>query len=234
MEFTQTIRALGNWLIPHRCIQCANALPMDSHPCCEQCYAGLPFQHHCCQRCGQVFTAEQDYCGRCLVSPPPFDGCFCPFRYKPPISEQIQRFKYSQRPELAHTLSKLLFTEIRANQLEIPELLIPAPMHISRLRERGYNQALLLTKHLSALLNIPYSNKIIEKHRATPAQAGLSLKHRKKNLRGSFRLRSSIAAKNVVIVDDVFTTGSTATEITKILKRNGVDYIRIWGLAHTV
>lgn len=222
-----------NWLVPKRCFACAVEIAANSHPCCDACYATLPFQSECCQRCGQVFSANQDCCGRCLSAPPPFDACFCAFRYESPIKEQIQRFKYSEKPELADTLAKLLQAEIASNQLELPDLLIPVPIHIGRLRERGYNQAWLITQHLGRLIDIPYSNTIVEKHKSTPAQATLSLAARKKNNRGSFRLKSPTSARSIAIIDDVFTTGSTAAEIANILKTNGVDYVQIWGVAHT-
>ena len=222
-----------NWLVPKRCLACGVEIEANAHPCCDACYSTLPFQSGCCQRCGQVFAADKDYCGRCLSATPPFDACFCAFRYESPIKEQIQSFKYSEKPELANTIAKLLYAEIISNQLELPDLLIPVPVHISRLRERGYNQAWLITRHLAKLIDTPCSNTIIEKHKLTPAQATLSLAARKKNNRGSFRLKSPTSVRSIAIVDDVFTTGSTAAEIAKILKRNGLEYVQIWGVAHT-
>jgi len=107
-------------------------------------------------------------------------------------------------------------------------------MHFNRLRKRGFNQSLLLTKAISRLTNIPYSANIVSKCKATSPQANLSLSLRRKNLKGSFNLKEKTKAKHVVIVDDVVTTGSTAAEITKILKRNGVDYVQVWGIAQKV
>ena len=148
-----------------------------------------------------------------------------------------------------------MFTEIQANAIELPELLIPVPMHISKLRQRGYNQSLLLTQQLSKLTQVPYDRKLLKKTKITPAQAELSLKKRQNNLRGSFEFigHRSVKAKSLIknwtfvtndkaesvpnhvaIVDDVFTTGATASEIAKILNRNGVNYIQIWGIAHTI
>jgi ComF family protein len=228
------INTIFSWIIPRRCINCAAHLNNADHPCCPSCYEHLPFQFHCCRQCGQALGAELDYCGRCLESPPTFDACFCPFRYESPVSDQIQKFKYAEKPETAKALARLLSAEIQANNISKPDLLIPVPMHISRLRARGFNQSLLLTKELSKLLSIPYAHNIIEKHRATPAQAKLGLKQRKVNLKGSFRLRSAPTAKNIAIIDDVFTTGSTAEEIAKILKKNGVSYVHLWGIAHTI
>ena len=224
-----------NWLIPRRCQQCDCVVEAEwrNFLVCRSCYAQLPFQEHSCQRCGQVFAAQQDSCGRCLLSPPPFDACFCPFQYQQPISGAIQRLKYQDQPELADRLARALAFEIEQQEITKPELLIPVPVHLSRLRARGFNQSLLLTKRLSQLLNTPYSNQIIQKHRATPAQAQQTLAQRQINVRGSFKLGKLTTAKHIAIIDDVFTTGATASEITKVLKRNGVNYVQVWGLAHT-
>jgi len=248
-----------NWLVPRVCIGCKRELAQDNHPCCRSCYATLPFQSHCCDHCGQSYSGNTDYCGRCIGKPPPFDACFCPFRYEAPVDQQIKAFKYHARPELAKTLAKLLFIEIQANALEMPELLIPVPMHISKLRQRGYNQSLLLTQQLSKLMELPYDRQLLRKPKVTPAQADLTLKQRQSNLRGSFefieqpikknqfliknlifinkkRAKTKVRSmpKHVAIVDDVFTTGATASEIANVLKRNGVDYVQIWGIAHTI
>lgn len=234
IQFSDSLRNSLNWLIPRKCISCQRTAAQENHPCCVDCYEELPFQPHCCSQCGQVFAVDADFCGRCLAKPPPFDACFCPFEYEEPISGQIRDFKYNQRPELAKSLAQLLAREIDSNAIEKPDLIIPVPLHISRLRERGYNQSALLAKALGRLLSVPVDTNVIGKHRPTAPQAQLTFKQRANNLKGCFEQKMSISANSVVILDDVFTTGATAAEIAKILKRNGVDYVEIWGLAHTV
>lgn len=220
-------------LIPY-CFACNTQLINNDYPYCEACYSQLPFQQHICAQCGQQLAQGQDYCGMCLTKPPNFDACFCPFEYIEPIKSQICAFKYNDRPELAQALAQIMAQEIKDNGLEMPDLLIPVPMHTSKLRKRGYNQASLIAKKLGQLLDIEVANNIIEKHIATPAQAELSLVQRRKNLKRSFKLKNKITSKHVAIVDDVFTTGTTTEEIAKILKRNGVDYCQVWGVAHSV
>jgi ComF family protein len=124
--------------------------------------------------------------------------------------------------------------ELVESNFEPPDALIAVPMHISRLRERGYNHSTLIAQHLSKTLKIPLLRHTLIKSKATTAQAKQSLQQRKKNLIGSFKVKKIIHAKNVAIVDDVVTTGSTADEIAKILKKNGVDYVQVWGIAHTL
>lgn len=224
----------GNWLLPPTCSACQSTISDLDYPFCNNCYTTLPFQRYGCGKCGQVFAANQDYCGRCISKPPPFDECFCPYQYASPISEQIRDFKYHQRPELARPLAQILAREILANQLDLPDLLVPVPMHLSRLANRGYNQSVRLAQELGRILDIEANHKLlIKKHKTTP-QAKLTLKQRSTNLKGSFSIKRSIQASRVAIIDDVVTTGATAAEIAKILKRNGVDYVQVWGIAHTV
>ncbi|MBX2848254.1 MAG: ComF family protein [Acidiferrobacterales bacterium] len=230
--FKNTIGKTFDWALPKTCILCNKPVSQDC-PVCEYCYPNLPCERSACIKCGTPFSAELDYCGRCIDDPPVFDRCFCAFEYKYPIDQQIKRFKYAERPELARDIALLLAKEIKNHQLERPDLLIPVPMHISKLRNRGFNQALELTKYLSLLLKIPYKKSIIVKHLATTPQAQLALNQRKNNIKGCFSYKKTTTAKHVAIIDDVITTGSTMAEITKILKRNGVDYIQVWGVAHT-
>lgn len=236
MNFTlyNKARQALNWLLPKRCLQCARVIENTQGHVCHTCYPELPFQSHYCHRCGQNSSANTDYCGHCINTPPAFDHCFCPFKYESSIKELICKLKYRERPELAKTAATLLKNELIEHNFERPDALIAVPMHISRLRERGYNHSALITQNLSKALDIPRLYNTLSKSRKTKPQAQQSLKQRKKNLKGSFELIKKIQIKSVAIVDDVVTTGSTADEIAKILKKNGVDYVQVWGLAHTL
>ena len=236
MNFTlyNMARQAINWFLPKRCLSCQDTLSHDTGSVCEPCYPHLPFQYHYCSQCGQNYSAHTDYCGHCLASRPSFDHCFCPFRYEACIKDLICTLKYRQRPELAKAAASLLMGELIESDFEPPDALIAVPMHLSRLRERGYNHSTLIAQHLSKTLNIPLLKGTLRKSRRTKPQATQSLKQRKKNLAGSFSLIKTINAKNIAIIDDVVTTGSTAEEIAKILKKNGVDYVQVWGIAHTL
>ena len=223
-----------SWLLPSRCLQCKSAIKSNTGPICTSCYTELPFQGNNCARCGQRYSSGHDYCGRCLSSPPSFDQCFCPFEYKSGIKDLICSIKYREKPSLAKAAAQLLAREITENDIELPQAIIPVPMHVKRLRSRGYNHANLIAKQLSLILDIEYIDDLIAKTKPTPAQAGLSLKKRQTNLKNSFKLTKSTKFSRIAIIDDVMTTGATAEEIAKILKKNGVDYIQVWGIAHTL
>jgi len=235
MDFTlnNLLNASINWLFPHQCTICKTTSLSKTELFCSACYPTLPFRPSTCHQCGQQIIAGQDYCGPCLTNPPYFDHCFCPFSYSGEIKSLIQDFKYHDKPELAHLLAHLLIKELKDHDIELPELLIPTPSHISRLRSRGYNQSLLLSQKLSVQLAIPMSTDSVIKHKKTHAQANLSTKQRLNNIKNCFQIKHPIQAKSVAIIDDVVTTGATVNEIAKILKKNGVDYIQIWGLSHT-
>lgn len=220
-------------LLPRSCLVCSKNLYTDRHGCCLSCYEKLPFQTNACNICGQQFNAPSDICGRCIESPPIFKRCFCAFSYQAPIREMIKSFKYQQQPALAKVLAKLLFQEIFDHQLDLPEALIPVPMHKSRLRQRGYNQAQLIANELAKLTNIKVDNSLLTKQSSGPPQASLSRNQRKTAVRGSFLASSKIPYSSVAIIDDVVTTGATISEITKILQQKGVDSIQVWAIAHT-
>ena len=232
-------KSLLNFLLPQQCYQCQtifNTPPAlnTRYPYCQDCYLSLPFTRHTCQQCGLAISASQDYCGQCLSAPPPFDYCFCAFAYEAPIRAHICDFKYNQKPQLSQALASMLAREIIEHELERPELLIPVPMHLSKLRSRGYNQATLLAQQLGKILDIPVAINLLHKHKTTPAQVELSWNQRKKNLRNAFSLTAPVPAKHVAVVDDVFTTGTTCSEIANILTQSNVEYCQVWGLAHTL
>ncbi len=223
-----------SWLLPQHCLQCKLAIKPNLGPVCTHCYVELPFQSNNCRQCGQRYSSSHEYCGRCLNSPPSFDRCFCPFEYKSGIKELICNIKYREKPSLAKAAAQLLAKEIVEQGIELPQAVTPVPMHVKHLRSRGYNHSNLIARHLSRILDITYIENIATKTKATSTQAGLSLKKRKTNLKNSFKVIRNIDFKHIAIIDDVMTTGATAEEIAKILKKNGVDYIQVWGIAHTL
>lgn len=222
-----------NWLAPHKCFGC-EAIIETPKPFCEACYIELPFQHNACGQCGQAFARKTDYCGRCISEPPYYDSCLCPFEYQTPISDLICALKYNDKPELAKKIGLMLADEIIQSESPLPEAILPVPIHTSRLRSRGFNQAKLIAVTVGNELGIPVINNAVIKRKATPPQAQQSLSIRKNALNNCFEVKHKINAQHLAIIDDVVTTGSTVNEIAKTLKKNGVDYIQVWAVAHTL
>ena len=112
-----------------------------------------------------------------------------------------------------------------------PQCIIPVPLHISRYQQRGYNQVIELATYLHRRLNLPLRLDLLERIRATAEQAGLSRTERRRNLRRAFRTTGSQLPDHVALLDDVITTGSTVNEAALTLRKAGVGYIEVWGLA---
>jgi ComF family protein len=181
--------------------------------------------------------APAPLCGECLQREPPFDAAFAPFVYGHPLDLLVTKLKFGRSLAAGRVLSEL-WLEAMAEALPTrPDLLVPVPLHPSRLRERGYNQALELTRPLARALRIPLADTLLSRTKATAAQANLDAKARRKNLRGAFAfdgaaLNGTRPAKlHVALIDDVMTTGTTLRECARVLKRAGVARVDIWALA---
>jgi ComF family protein len=125
----------------------------------------------------------------------------------------------------------LLWGESQAPR-DLPGAIVPVPLHPSRLRKRGYNQALELAKPLAKRLGIPVSREVLHRTRATHAQTELTAIQRRRNVRGAFAVNiDGNAPEHVAVLDDVFTTGATLAECACVLKRAGVQRVDVWALA---
>lgn len=202
---------------------------------CPDCTQDLPHNRNACLRCALPLPAEGsgDICGACLKKPPIQDRTFAPFRYQSPLDHLLGRFKYQGSLSHGRLLGELLARALRASGTPLPELIIPAPMHADRLRERGLNQAAELARRVGEQLDIPWRHDLLLKHRPTETQRGLTRQERRRNLKGSFVCRGPLPWRHVALLDDVITTGATAEEMARTLKRAGVEEISVWAVART-
>lgn len=202
------------------------------HPTlCDSCHQDLPYNRFPCPGCGIPMSLEQKRCGRCLRHPMPFDGVFIPFRYTPPLDRLLLDFKFNAGFHLGELMGRLFAEALAERQQPLPNLLIPVPLHPKRLRQRGFNQALLLAKTISRRFAIPIHTGLCQRIAATQSQARLEAKARKKNLRGAFHCAHASDIDRVAIIDDVLTTGATQAELCRCLKRSGVKQVEAWALA---
>ena len=163
---------------------------------------------------------------------PPFDSLRAPWLYRESTAELIRLLKFQQKLAAGRTLG-LLLAQALESEREMPQLLLPVPLHSQQLRERGFNHAAEITRSLSRALGIPWSTRLLSKQRPTAPQHGLNRRERLKNLRNAFHFQQHGDLHHVAVVDDVVTTGSTATEIARLLKRAGVEKVSIWAVART-
>jgi len=232
---------LINLVYPRLCIACRQSLPdtKPSDPLCPACRHRIqlnrpPF----CRQCGRPITSfRRIYCPPCQLEILPFDRAWSATIYDETMRHLIHLFKYGNKTALRHTWAEILTEFISSYHLPIKDfdLLVPVPLHRSRLRQRGYNQADLLTNIIARQYQIPSTNQIIFRCRNTQNQARLSPKERWTNLQGAFKIKksSSLINKNILIIDDLLTTGATTSGMASLLKQAGAAHVSLLTLAVT-
>lgn len=216
-------------LLRWTCVACGG--PARQADLCEDCTASLPRLHTCCPRCAQPLTVAAPACGRCLLRPPLFDQAWAAWRYAEPLDRLIQRFKLGGKlatgRALAETCARLL-----GARGDLPQLLVPVPLHPLRHRQRGFDQALELARVLGRSLRIPVAAKALQRVLDTPTQTGLNRRQRRSNMRRAFALGELPAQlRHVALVDDVLTTGATANACARVLRKAGLQRVEVWALA---
>jgi ComF family protein len=224
LRLPKEVASPGGW--PQDCALC---LAPGSDTLCAACVNALPWLGRACARCA-LPLANGDVCGACAVHAPAFDGARSCFEYRFPLDRLVQRFKFGADLALGRWLAGCM-----ARMLcdERPDLLLVPPLARSRLRERGFNQALELAKTLSRALHVRLHSTGLVRVRETQPQASLDRAERARNLRGAFRCEATVAGLHVALVDDVMTTGATAHEIARVLKDRGTARVSIWTVART-
>ena len=202
------------------CVSCRKQLPRNFHPC-SCCALPLPAGH------------ESMLCGNCATNAPLFQRIYAPFLYQPPMDHLVRGLKFHQQLANSRTLGKLLADYLRQQDYRPPQLILPVPLHKRQLRERGFNQSAELAHQLARELRLAWSTRLLHKTRHTRPQHGLDRAQRVKNLRRCFQFDNPYGLTHVALLDDVVTTGSTANEITRTLKRQGVETVQVWALART-
>lgn len=201
---------------------------------CAGCEADLPRQEQACERCALplagVFATGLE-CGGCQRRPPPFDRALCAFDYAFPVDRLLQALKFRGALLYGRVLGELLAARIEAEARSLPALMVPMPLHRSRLGERGFNQAYEIARPIARRLGLPLDAGCVTRLRATREQTRLDARERRVNLRGAFAARAAAWPAHVAIIDDVLTTGSTAGELARTLKRAGVRQVEVWCVA---
>jgi ComF family protein len=175
---------------------------------------------------------EGRVCGECLKTPPPYDRAIAALRYEFPADELIQALKYQGRLELAPVLADFLARALA--HAPRPDRLLPMPLFPARARARGFNQAVEIARPLARRLDIPLDTTSLERVRDTEPQARLSAAERRRNVRGAFVCRETVAGLHVALVDDVMTSGATLTEAALAVRRAGAAEVSLWVVARAL
>ncbi|MGI8560905.1 MAG: ComF family protein [Luteimonas sp.] len=225
---------LGRLVCPPRCLVCTEA-GAEGRDLCASCAAALPWNRHACRRCALPLAGpvpdhaagDAPVCGACLQRPPPLDAVHAACVYAFPVDRLLPRFKFHRDLAAGRLLAQHMAEAFAP--LPRPDALLPIPLHRSRLRARGYDQALELARPLGRALGLPVLDDALLRHRATAQQSRLDARQRQRNLRGAFVLsqRPALPA-HVALVDDVMTTGATLHAAAAVLRRAGVVRVEAW------
>jgi ComF family protein len=177
-------------------------------------------------------TVDAMLCGECLCNPPPFRQIFAPFIYQPPVRDWISQFKYQRALHWGRWLGIALGQAVQAQQLTA-DLIVPVPLHATRLCQRGFNQSAELAHWVSQQVQIPWRTNILQRIHQGADQQGLSRRERQRNMRRQFRVLQTPAEQSIALLDDVVTTGATARAAAQALRRAGVPRVAVWAVART-
>lgn len=226
-QLAQCITLLGYLLLAPRCLVCGErGLPRQD--LCAVCTQALPWNNSSCNACGLPMPFASARCGHCQRTPPAFTRVRAVFRYEFPVDRLLPRFKFHGDLAAGALLAELMASTLPGDDL--PQALVPVPLHPARLRERGYDQARELARALGARLRVPVL-PLLARPVATAAQTRLGAAARRQNVRAAFRCRAGPLPSHVALVDDVMTTGATVHECADVLRHAGVARIDVWVVA---
>jgi ComF family protein len=232
------INGLINLIYPARCIVCKRyILDKDKQKfICDLCQSTIkknipPF----CKYCSRHIDDGSSICKECKDKTFYFDEAFSSCVYEDPLREIIHQFKYNGKDYLGRFLAGLLIEFINTYKLPMKDFdfIIPIPLYPSKLRQREYNQALILAEYIAKEFKLKLLKDALYKIRNTPAQAELDSQQRWKNISDCFRVNPKISLKdkNILLIDDILTTGATTSEAAKTLKSKGARKVTVLVLA---
>lgn len=221
---------LIDWIYPRHCVLCDCLLGKKERYLCKSCGKVFPqpIQEPRCMKCGKSLQQEEkEYCYDCSKNEQEFTRGIGIFQYRDSLKDAVMRFKFKERREYGEFLGKLMCVYGKKFVMRIqPEVIIPVPIHKKKAAMRGYNQAEELAKIISKGFSIPIQTNLVLRKKFTKAQKELNRKERRKNLQEAFEVDPAMGKyKKVLIVDDIYTTGSTINAIAGKLKKVGVEEV---------
>lgn len=239
MNVKAMLRFVTDYALPPRCPACGTIVGGD-HQFCLDCWGKLDFAGDpCCASCQLPLpdgALEGDQCGPCLAEAPPFDGVRAAVIYNEASAAIATRFKYGRRTGHAQLIAKSLHNQLPDDAGEW--LFLPVPLHASRLWQRGFNQSLLIAKHLARPIGGTVEAETLVRRKRTRPLRGMSPKQRAAEVKAVFAInpthKPNVKGKKIILVDDVFTTGATARACAKLLKRSGAESVIVFCWARVV
>ena len=218
-------------VFPRRCPVCDDAVAYGEGLVCDECRSSLSLiTEPYCIKCGRPVRDEtRRMCPGCSKNSEEYEYIRgrAVYEYDEVLKDSIYRFKYGGRREYAEYYAYSMAKHLGAQLIKWkPDALIPIPVHKSRLRQRGYNQASVLAKELSKIISVPVREDILERSEKTRVQKELSARERQNNLKKALKIAHyDVKLKNIVLIDDIYTTGSTINAAASCLRKAGVAKI---------
>ena len=232
MNILQTFIGL---FFPKICLSCDEQLTENEQYLCLSCYKSLEFLEEICPICGAPKTEEK--CWVCNTNEFHFDRARSVFMFNKVVRNIIHEFKYNEITQIAIFFRKLSREYIEKFQpFEHIDYIVPVPLHIVRKRDRGFNQAEYITREISKYMNWKHLPNLIKRKRFTETQTKLNKEQRRKNVSLAFKInpKYDIKGKNILLVDDVFTTGATANSIAAVLKEKQVNKVYVFTIGRAL
>lgn len=235
--YTTIDRWMG-WILPPRCVLCRRPGQRPAYDLCVECEAEIPVVPNPCRRCGLPRHGAEEGCVHCRALDLPYSRCVAPWAYEFPVTQLVQALKYEGALANARVFGTRMATQAlseKSDPWREAALVVPMPLHPSRLVERGFNQSHEIARVVSRLLDLRLAGPGLRRIRSTAPQVGLSRDERAVNLSGAFAADSSlVAGRHVLLIDDVVTTGSTAIEAASTLRAAGAGSIAVWAVARAL
>ncbi len=229
-ECTRLFQGFIDFFFPPLCAACGERLREDEEVVCDTCrqsFTQVPKPW--CLRCGAgEVKAKQKHCKVCPEKPVFFDLARAVVLFRGAAREAIHTLKYKTRPEVGPVLGRLMFLYLKRELGdETFDAIIPVPLHPARERERGFNQAELIAEEMTRLAHIPLIPEVLIRIKSTKQQTQLPVEMRRQNVAGAFALRIAepILGKTILLIDDVYTTGNTVNEASRVLKDGGASRV---------
>jgi ComF family protein len=215
-------RRLAEGFLPGSCLLCGD--DSGGPLLCVRCDNDLPAlpNDRLCPRCA-LPTTHGEHCGACLKETPHYARAIALWPYEFPADRLIHALKYQHRLAVADWLGERLAERLTPGG----QLLLPMPLHAQRLRERGFNQAGEIARCIARRTGLHYQLDLLYRQRPTRPQAELLPGERQRNVRGAFACKGDLAGRDVVLIDDVMTTGASANECARILRLHGAGDITL-------